>query len=184
MFERFTKSARAVTVGAQAGARRLGHNRIGAEHLLLSLVTTGDAGVGSEIVRALGVTAEGVEAEISKADRRGGLGPTDAEALEAIGINLDEVSAKIEEAFGPGALRPGQGERRRRRHIPFGDDAKKVLERSLREALKLKHNYIGTEHILLALSADRGLAGGILETLGAAPLAVRAEVIKAVRRAS
>jgi ATP-dependent Clp protease ATP-binding subunit ClpA len=155
MFERFTQPAREVTVSAQAEARRLGHSRIGAEHLLLALVTTGD----------------------------GGLGPTDAEALEAIGISLDEVSRRIEESFGPGALRAGR-EGRRRRHIPFGDDAKKVLERSLREAVKLKHNYIGTEHILLALSADRGLAGGILETLGAAPLEVRAEVIKAVRRAS
>jgi ATP-dependent Clp protease ATP-binding subunit ClpA len=183
MFERFTQPAREVTVSAQAEARRLGHSRIGAEHLLLALVTTGDGGLGGEIVRGLGVTAESVEAEIAKADRRGGLGPTDAEALEAIGISLDEVSRRIEESFGPGALRAGR-EGRRRRHIPFGDDAKKVLERSLREALKLKHNYIGTEHILLALSADRGLAGGILETLGAAPLEVRAEVIKAVRRAS
>jgi ATP-dependent Clp protease ATP-binding subunit ClpA len=183
MFERFTRSARAVTVAAQAEARRLGHGRIGAEHLLMALVAVDDGGLGSEVVRGLGVTTEAVEAEIARADRRGGLGPTDAEALESIGISVDEVSRRVEEAFGPGALRSARAEPRRR-HIPFGDDAKRVMERSLREALKLKHNYIGTEHMLLAISADRGLAGGILETLGAAPLAVRAEVVKAVRRAS
>src|SRR3954469_1551154 len=160
MFERFTTSARAVTVAAQAEARRLGHGLIGAEHLLLALVTVDDGGLGKEIVRGLGVTAGAVEAEISKADRRGGLGPADAEALEAIGISVDEASRRVGEACGPGARRAARGERQRR-HIPFSEDAKRVMERSLRETLKLKHNSIGTEHILLAISADCGLAGGI-----------------------
>jgi ATP-dependent Clp protease ATP-binding subunit ClpA len=65
-------------------------------------------------------------------------------SLTALGYGRDEVRAKVEDMIGRGKTSPSG-------HIPFTPRAKKVLELSLREALQLKHNYIGTEHILLGL---------------------------------
>jgi ATP-dependent Clp protease ATP-binding subunit ClpC len=65
-------------------------------------------------------------------------------SLTALGYDRDEVRAKVEDMIGRGKTSPSG-------HIPFTPRAKKVLELSLREALQLKHNYIGTEHILLGL---------------------------------
>jgi hypothetical protein len=104
-------------------------------------------------------------------------GDSDIAALQSIGIDLDAVRKKIEETFGPGALEPPPAPsrrrgllRRRRRplgHTPFTPRAKKVLELSLREALRLKHNYIGTEHILLGLLREgQGLAAKVLTDEG------------------
>src|SRR5207249_4450241 len=67
-----------------------------------------------------------------------------AKALESLGISLDAVRHQVEEIIGQGQTPPTG-------HIPFTPRAKKVLELSLREALQLGHNYIGTEHILLGL---------------------------------
>jgi len=102
-------------------------------------------------------------------DARGG----GCEALRVIGIDLDEVRRRIEEAFGQGALERSASARRRRGrrnacgpsvgHIPFTPRAKKVLELAVREAKALRHDYIGTEHILLGLVRERdGLAVGML----------------------
>lgn len=100
----------------------------------------------------------------------------DATALRAIGIDVDVVRAAVEESFGPGALERaragGQRRRRRRRaigsgHIPFTRRAKKVLELSLREAVQLRHNDIGTEHVLLGLLREgEGLATQLLQQRG------------------
>ena len=67
-----------------------------------------------------------------------------AQALESLGIALGGVRAQVQEIIGQGQQTPTG-------HIPFTPHAKKVLELSLREALQLGHNYIGTEHILLGL---------------------------------
>jgi len=67
-----------------------------------------------------------------------------AKALESLGISLDAVREQVQEIIGQGQQAPSG-------HIPFTPRAKKVLELSLREALQLGHNYIGTEHILLGL---------------------------------
>ena len=188
MFERFTDRARNVVVDAQASARRLGHGYTGTEHLLLALLQ-GD-GIAARVLGSLGVTAAAVEREVLAEVGRGPFGQRDAEALGAIGIDLEEVRRRVEASFGPGALywRPGRGCRRARRiplaggHIPFSPRAKKVLELSLREALALKHNYIGTEHILLGLVREgEGLAMLILTRLGTGPQMVRARVIDALR---
>src|SRR5205085_823256 len=84
-----------------------------------------------------------------------------AKALELLGVSLDEVRAQVEEIIGHGESAPtGQ--------IPFTPRAKKVLELSLREALQLGHNYIGTEHILLGLLREgEGVAAQVLVRLGA-----------------
>jgi ATP-dependent Clp protease ATP-binding subunit ClpA len=188
MFERFTDRARNVPVEAQVAARRLGHGYIGTEHVLLGLLQ-GD-GVAARVLASLGITPAAVEREVLAEVGRGPFGAGDAEALGTIGIDLEEVRRRIEASFGPGALywRPGRGCRRARRmplaggHIPFSPRAKKVLELSLREALALKHNYIGTEHILLGLVREgEGLAMLILTRLGAGPQAIRARVLDALR---
>ena len=188
MFERFTDRARQVAIDAQVSARRLGHGHVGTEHILLGLLQ-GD-GIAARVLGALGVTAAAVEREVLAEVGRGPLGAGDAEALGAIGIDLEEVRRRVEASFGPGALqwRPGRGCGRNRRlplfggHIPFTPRAKKVLELSLREALALKHKYIGTEHILLGLVREgEGLAMLVLTRLGAGPDAVRARVLDALR---
>jgi len=108
MFERFTDTARHVVVQAQADARRLGHNHIGCEHLLLAAAAAGEP--ASAALRDQGVTPERIEAEILRAMGRGQtagpLGGPDREALASIGIDLDAVRARIEAAFGPDALTP------------------------------------------------------------------------------
>src|SRR3978361_566242 len=95
-----------------------------------------------------------------------------AKALESLGISLDAVRQQVEEIIGQGQQEPSG-------HIPFTPRAKKVLELSLREALQLGHNYIGTEHILLALSREGGgvAAHGLVKP-GAAPTRVRQQVIQ------
>jgi ATP-dependent Clp protease ATP-binding subunit ClpA len=185
MFERFTDRARNVVVDAQVQARRLGHGYVGTEHILLGLLQ-GD-GIAARVLGSLGVTSEAVEREVLAEVGRGPLGSEDAAALGAIGIDLDEVRRRVEASFGPGALhwRPGGGCRRIPLiggHIPFTPRAKKVLELSLREALALKHKYIGTEHILLGLIREgEGLAMLVLTRLGTGPQAVRARVLHALR---
>src|ERR1700743_1033135 len=84
-----------------------------------------------------------------------------AKALESLGISLDAVRQQVEEIIGQGQQAPSG-------HIPFTPRAKKVLELSLREALQLGHNYIGTEHILLGLIREgEGVAAQVLVKLGA-----------------
>lgn len=106
MFERFTGTARHVVVQAQADARRLGHNYIGCEHLLLAAAAAAEP--ASAVLRDQGVTPERIEAEILRTVGRGQaagpLGGLDRQALAFIGIDLDVVRARIEAAFGPDAL--------------------------------------------------------------------------------
>src|SRR5512139_680454 len=95
-----------------------------------------------------------------------------AKALESLGISLEAVRAQVEEIIGQGQQAPSG-------HIPFTPRAKKVLELSLREALQLGHNYIGTEHILLGLiREDEGVAAQVLVKLGADLNRVRQQVIQ------
>ena len=95
-----------------------------------------------------------------------------AKALEALGISLEAVRSQVEEIIGQGQQAPSG-------HIPFTPRAKKVLELSLREALQLGHNYIGTEHILLGLIREgEGVAAQVLVKLGADLSRVRNQVIQ------
>ena len=87
-------------------------------------------------------------------------------------ISLESVRAQVEEIIGQGGSSPSG-------HIPFTPRAKKVLELSLREALQLGHNYIGTEHILLGLLREgEGVATQVLMKLGADLNKVRQQVIQ------
>ncbi len=95
-----------------------------------------------------------------------------AKALEQLGISLEAVRTQVEEIIGQGGSSPSG-------HIPFTPRAKKVLELSLREALQLGHNYIGTEHILLGLIREgEGVAAQVLVKLGADLSRVRQQVIQ------
>jgi ATP-dependent Clp protease ATP-binding subunit ClpC len=95
-----------------------------------------------------------------------------AKGLESLGISLEAVRAQVEEIIGQGQQAPSG-------HIPFTPRAKKVLELSLREALQLGHNYIGTEHILLGLIREgEGVAAQVLVKLGADLSRVRQQVIQ------
>jgi ATP-dependent Clp protease ATP-binding subunit ClpC len=145
VFERFTDRARRVVVLAQEEARRLDHNFIGTEHLLLGLL-----------------------------DERDGVA---AQALLEIGVSLGDARTKVAEVVGRGAGTPSG-------HVPFTPRAKKVLELSLREALELGHNYIGTEHILLGMLREGdGVGAEVLGQLGADLARVRHTVIRLVSTA-
>jgi len=97
-----------------------------------------------------------------------------AKALTSLGISLEAVRQQVEEIIGQGQQAPSG-------HIPFTPRAKKVLELSLREALQLGHNYIGTEHILLGLIREgEGIAAQVLVRLGADLNRVRVQVIHLV----
>ena len=125
MFERFTNRARHAVVLAQEEARRLDHNYIGTEHILLGLLGEPD-----------------------------GLA---CRALAGVGMSLEAARNEVTAIVGTGAASVSG-------HIPFTPRAKKTLELSLREALQLHHNYIGTEHILLGLIREgEGVAAQVLK---------------------
>jgi hypothetical protein len=95
-----------------------------------------------------------------------------AKALEELDISLEDVRARVEELIGPSGSVPDGSP-------PFTPRAKKVLELSLREALQLGHNYIGTEHILLGLVREgEGVAAQVLVSLGADLAGVRQQVVQ------
>ncbi len=199
MFERFTADAREAVVGAQAQARALSHRYIGTEHLLLALL---DPAIGSPypVLVEAGLGYDRVKADTERILGQGtALGDLDAAALESIGIDLDAVRAKVEETFGPGALDPMPPTRRRglfrrrmvepsepaRGHIPFTRRAKKVLELSLREAIALRHNYIGREHIVLALLREgEGLAAQVIHEAGVDFDDLRSRVVTSLKKAA
>jgi len=173
MFEKFTKDARESVVGAQAEARALGADRIGTEHVLLGMLRAPDS-VAARSLQRLGVA----HADVLAAVRALPPGAIDAEALAGVGIDLDAVRAQVEASFGPGAL--DTPPRSRAGHLPFESPAKKLLEVSLREAVRCKHRRIDTGHLLLAIvRLDDSTAYRALSSLGVGPAAAR-EAVAAV----
>ncbi|WP_435889200.1 Clp protease N-terminal domain-containing protein [Streptosporangium canum] len=182
MFERFTDEARQAVKLAQANARRLNHHLIGTEHLLLGLLDQ-PASDSAEILGRHGLDHGRAYRAVEGLTPRAPKDALDAEALESIGIDLSAIRDRVEAAFGPGALdRPPQRNHRGSlvsgRHVPFSPRAKKALELSLREALALKHNYIGDGHILLGMLREgQGLGSRVLADAGIDTEAVRREVV-------
>lgn len=178
MFERFTKPARAAVEQAVAFARQSAARETRPEHLFAALLADEECLAVRVLVDA-GAPAERLHAEL---DRRrleyvDGLDADDADALETIGIDLAEVVRRIDRNLG-GAV----ASRSRPR---FARASRKVLELALREAVALRHNYIGTEHLLLGLvrQGDRM----VLDTIAACdvdPGSLRHRVSEAVRHAS
>jgi hypothetical protein len=106
-----------------------------------------------------------------------------ARALQELGISLEAMREQVEQAAGRGSTRPSG-------HIPFTPRVKKVLELSLREALHLGQNYIGTGHLLLGVvreeedPAEGGVAAKVLTGLGTDLTQVRRQVIAQLREPS
>jgi ATP-dependent Clp protease ATP-binding subunit ClpC len=99
----------------------------------------------------------------------GGVG---AKALESLGVSAAELRAGVAEMVAA-------GQQSSTGHIPFTPQAKQVLRLALGEALRLEHNYVGTEHLLLALISERDdVAGRVLAAAGADLGRARAEVVR------
>ncbi|MEU5567819.1 Clp protease N-terminal domain-containing protein [Micromonospora musae] len=192
MFERFTDRARDIVRGARDEARAEGQRPVGTEHLLLALLAD-EASLAGRILAEVGLDAGDLRARIRRHVETGGvgLGDADAAALREIGIDLAAIVARVEQTFGPDALRETVPEPRRRwgrrRYSggPFSPRSKKVLELSLREALRLRHHHIGSEHILLGLLREgHGLAALVLTEAGADLDDLRRRVEQALRTAA
>jgi ATP-dependent Clp protease ATP-binding subunit ClpA len=177
MLERFTKPARAVVEQAREHAERTTSSQVRPEHLLMALLDT-EGCLAVRVLEGLGAPAASVRGVVDRNRRTyvDGLDEDDAEALAAVGIDLDEVVRRIDRNLG--------GLRRSSGRLRFSRAAKKVLELALREAIAMRHNYIGTEHLLLGLARcdDRAVADSLTEC-GLSRAALRDAVAQAVRRA-
>ncbi|NES89719.1 ATP-dependent Clp protease ATP-binding subunit, partial [Okeania sp. SIO2B9] len=142
MFERFTEQSIKVIMLAQEEARRLGHNFVGTEQILLGLISEGT----------------GIAAKV----------------LKEYDVNLKDARNEVEQIIGRGSgFTPAE--------IPFTPRVKRMLEVSLEEARKLDHNYIGTEHLLLALLQDsEGVAAKVLDNLGVDRSKIRTQIIRSL----
>ncbi|RVU28104.1 peptidase [Streptomyces antnestii] len=178
MFERFTKSARAVVKGAVEHADRSGATVVTEEHLLLALLDR-DGTRASAALRELCPPDRRpfLAAALADARRRAGLSRADAEALADLGIDVGAIVARVEETHGAGALaahRENAGRPSGRR--PFSREAKTVLEKSLRVAVARKDREIGDEHLLLALTLTGGTVAETLADHGVTYTSVSAAV--------
>src|SRR5438046_638884 len=145
-----------------------------------------DSRVGLRAALALRRLAERLEAlQVTNARRQGWSWQEIADALRTVGIDLDAVLARIEESFGPGALDVPPQPGRQWGRIPFTKRARKVLGLAVREAVHLRHHYIGTEHILLGLIREGdGLAAKVLVDGGYHLGGLRTAALTALRRAA
>jgi ATP-dependent Clp protease ATP-binding subunit ClpA len=130
VFARFTDRARNAVSRAQDEARSAGSPQVGPSHVVLGLVHEPQTLAG-RCIGALGVPMDAVRAAARESLQAGENGAGEGESGDG--------------NSGAGAA----GE-----HVPFSAHSKKLLELTVREALRLGHNYVGTEHILLALLVD------------------------------
>jgi ATP-dependent Clp protease ATP-binding subunit ClpC len=166
IFTRFAREARRCVEAAVEEARMLGHDSVGDEDLLLGILRA-DEGVAAETLSSLGVTVEGAREE-----SEGML----SDALSSIGISLEEVRREAGDAFDMSI--PDD------RRIPFSPRAKKVLERALREAVRLGDNHLGTAHVLLGiLGNEDGTAVKMLGRMGVSPEALEERLFELRGRA-
>ena len=156
-FGRFTPRARAAVVAAQEAARRVGADQITPVHLVLGLLSEGDGLAGQLIIE------QGVSLDVlaDAAGRAAGAGPE---------VQLTPAALKAATAAGGvDAL------------IPFDAEAKKALELTFREALRLGHNYIGTEHILLAI-LERENGSGVVSDAGLRKETLESRLVEALQQ--
>ena len=149
IFNRFAKEARVCVEAAVEEARALGHDSVGDEDLLLGILRD-DEGAAVDALSSLGANLEAVREESE--------GMT-AEALAYVGISLEDIRRGAGESFD---MRIPEG-----RRIPFSPAAKKALEGALAEAVRLRSNRIGAEHVLLGILRNTdGVAVRILSRTG------------------
>jgi ATP-dependent Clp protease ATP-binding subunit ClpA len=173
MFERFTTRSRQVVATSIEVATAAGAAEVRPDHLLVAVLRD-ESSLATRVLAGLGAVPQDLVARIESSDRfAAGLGEDDAAALASIGIDLDEVLRAIGDEQPPPSRRPR-----------FSRAGKKVLELSLREAIALRHNYIGTEHLLLGMvRAGDPVTRDLLDSLGVTPQQLRAAISKAVRKA-
>jgi ATP-dependent Clp protease ATP-binding subunit ClpC len=148
-------------------ARMLGHDSIGDEDLLLGILCI-DEGVAFEALSSLGVTLDGAREESERML---------SDALSPVGISFEEMRRKSGEAFDMSL--PDD------RRIPFSPRAKAVLERALRETLRLRDNHIGPEHVLLGIvDNEYGTAVRMLGRMGVSPEALEERMFELRGRAA
>jgi ATP-dependent Clp protease ATP-binding subunit ClpA len=191
MFERFTQPARRATREAGTTAAAAKATEVAPEHVLAGLLSQPECNAAELLARCGCGPDQHAEVLLECRDyrRRGGIGRAEAEALRGLGIQVDEIIDRVEEIWGEGALQEPAplepvGRMRRRRgqtgrstvgnRMPWGVEAKGVLEASLRQALDLKSTSIGSEHLLLALLIREGAVREVLTGRGITPLHVRA----------
>ena len=195
MFERFTRDARTVVVAAIDLCSTLEADEVRPVHLLLALTQEGNGARG--LLAAHGITEDAVGAALG-APRPAApppLGDDDAAALRSLGIDLDAIRKAVDGQFGEGALQGASAPSTEgaepddididlsgRRftvggHVRFGRGAKKVLELSLREAIRVHSREIRSEHIALAvLRTDDDAVRMLLSSLGVDVAALRASL--------
>jgi hypothetical protein len=140
-FQRFTPRARMAVRESEDAARELRHAEVGAEHVLLGLLSVSE-GLAAKSLESMGVTRARVVAELDAGEQTG-----------------------------------------RRRKVPFAPSAKHALEGALQEAIGLAHNYIGTEHLLLAIFREPdSRAATLLGELGVDAAKVRADVLARITK--
>ncbi|WP_282202723.1 Clp protease N-terminal domain-containing protein [Kitasatospora fiedleri] len=155
MFERFAVEARRVVELAAQEARRMHHDHLGTEHLLLGLLAQ-PQDPAARVLGGFGLDLEGGRRAVLRA--LGGSGPErDAAALAAIGIDLAAVREAVESDFGAGALDAPPPARRPRRGGPrFTDRGRQVMALALRAATGRRARRIETGHLLLGLLREGG----------------------------
>ena len=151
-------------------ARRLGHNYIGTEHLLLGLVREGE-GIAAGVLESLGVNLDKVRHEVirvlSQSSATGS--PASETKRSSKTPTVDQLGINLTDAARAGKLDPviGRGDRQVTGEVSLTPRSKKVVELAVDEARRLNHAYIGTEHLLLGLIREgEGIAAGVLESLG------------------
>ena len=181
MFERFTRPARELVERAQAIAQESRASQVRPEHLFAALLWDDDS-LAVRLLVDQGATSERLHAELDQRRARyvDGLDDEDAAALASIGIDLEEVARRLDDDDLAAPRREALPT-----HVRFSRPSKKVLELALREAISLKHNYIGTEHVLLGLVREGDvIVRDTLTAAGVDPTSLRSAVAEAVRRAS
>jgi ATP-dependent Clp protease ATP-binding subunit ClpA len=172
MFERFTQDARAVVTNAIGEAERRGDRHVGSEHLLLGVIASANP-LTSAALEAFGVRLQ---------DARSTLDAGDVDALAAIGVQVAQVPAPApDDSSRRSFWRFGRGA-----HKPFTGGAKKTLEETLRQAIRLGDRQIGTEHLLLALAAKTSPdpAHQLLRAMSVDPAALRTDVERRLQSAA
>ncbi|MGH8774844.1 MAG: Clp protease N-terminal domain-containing protein [Jiangellaceae bacterium] len=186
MFERFTGDARSTVVEAQVAARQAKATQVRPVHLLLGVVAV-PGGAGSRTLAELGVDLARLGSEIAARaehnDELGGLTAADVDALSDLSVDASELIERL--VVPAGGVTPGRFRRGWRRarspgegHLRFTAGAKSALEQALRDALRLRHSEIGSEHILLGAVAVDPEVREVLAAHGATHEALVAHVAR------
>lgn len=171
---RYSRASRRAVRSAVTAAERLGHVRIGSEHLLLGLVEDGEV---ADLLRDDGVDLDQVRrAVVERVGARGGdpEGP-DPEDLRRVGIDLDEVRNR---ATPPQPVVNGSRRRRRRvRHLPMTREARVALEAAMPVASDLRSRRVEPRHVLVGLATARpARSRALLQDLGVDAMTLRARL--------